>query len=70
MTPSAPLAGLSCYLKFEKRRPWPARKALANNLPANAADMVKAVHGGTMICRVQAVKVLAELVQNTGKIRW
>jgi hypothetical protein len=31
--------------------------------------MVKAVHGGTMICRVQPVKVLAKLVQNTGKIR-
>jgi hypothetical protein len=30
--------------------------------------MVKAVHGGTMICQVQAVKVVAELVQNTGKI--
>jgi hypothetical protein len=43
--------------------------ALANNLPANAADMVKAVHGGTMICQAQAVKVVAELVQNTGKIR-
>jgi hypothetical protein len=31
--------------------------------------MVKAVHGGTMICRVQAVKVLVELGQNAGKIR-
>jgi hypothetical protein len=31
--------------------------------------MVKAVHGGTMICHVQAVKVVAELAQNTGKIR-
>ncbi|MGB7690459.1 MAG: hypothetical protein WBL98_18465, partial [Pseudolabrys sp.] len=34
------------------------RDALANNLRANAADMVKAVHGGTMICRVSIVKVL------------
>jgi len=31
--------------------------------------MVKAAHGGTMICRVRAVKVLVELGQNTGKIR-
>ena len=43
--------------------------ALANNLRANAADMVKAVHGGTMICRAIAVKMFAELMQNTGKIQ-
>jgi hypothetical protein len=29
--------------------------------------MVKAVHGRTMICRVFAVKVLAQTVKNTGK---
>jgi hypothetical protein len=44
------------------------RDALANNLRANAADMVKAVHGRTMICRVFAVKVSDEPSQNTGKI--
>jgi hypothetical protein len=43
------------------------RDALANNLRANAADMVKAVHGGTMICHVSIVKVLPQTVQNTGK---
>jgi len=43
------------------------RGALANNLRANAADMVKAVHGGTMICRVRAVKHQAQPAQNTGK---
>jgi hypothetical protein len=43
------------------------RDALANNLRANAADMVKAVHGRTMICRVFAVKVLAQTMKNTGK---
>src|SRR5215813_11829249 len=43
------------------------RGALANNLRANAADMVKAVHGCTMICRAHAVKVLAKSTQNTGK---
>jgi hypothetical protein len=43
------------------------RDALANNLRANAADMVKAVHGGTMICHVPIVKVLPQTVQNTGK---
>jgi hypothetical protein len=44
------------------------RDALANNLRANAADKVKAVHGGTMICRAYAVKVLPQPVQNKGKI--
>jgi hypothetical protein len=44
------------------------RDALANNLRANAADMVKAVHGGTMICHARIVKVLDEPSQNTGKI--
>jgi hypothetical protein len=44
------------------------RDALANNLRANAADMVKAVHGGTMICRARIVKVSDEPSQNTGKI--
>jgi len=29
--------------------------------------MVKAVHGGTMICRTQPVKVVVELGRNTGK---
>jgi len=31
--------------------------------------MVKAVHDGTMICRTQHVKVVVELVRNTGKNR-
>jgi hypothetical protein len=43
------------------------RDALANNLRANAADMVKAVRGRTMICCVFAVKVLAQTMKNTGK---
>jgi hypothetical protein len=43
------------------------RGALANNLRANAADMVKAVHGRTMICRMQAVKVLAGFWPNLRK---
>jgi hypothetical protein len=38
------LAGASVS-NFEKRRPQPAIK-LANNLPADAADCEKAVHGG------------------------
>src|SRR5688572_873129 len=38
------LAGASVS-RFEKRRPQPALK-LANNLPADAADCEKAVHGG------------------------
>jgi hypothetical protein len=38
------LAGASVS-DFEKRRPQPAIK-LANNLPADAADCEKAVHGG------------------------
>ena len=42
------------------------RGALANNLPANAVDMAKAVHGRTMVCRVRAVKVLAKATENTG----
>jgi len=43
--------------------------ALANNLRANAADMVKAVHGGTMICRTQPVKVVVELVRKINNRR-
>jgi hypothetical protein len=43
------------------------RDALANNLRANAADMVKAVHAGTMICHAVAVKVAAQAPQITGK---
>src|SRR3954471_3769043 len=37
--------GVLLVSNFEKRRPQPARE-LANNLPANAADDEKAVHGG------------------------
>src|SRR3954451_24623292 len=37
--------GVLLVSNFEKRRPQPAR-VLANNLPANAADDEKAVHGG------------------------
>jgi hypothetical protein len=44
------------------------RRSLANNLRANAADMVKAVHGRTMICHALIVKVPDEPSQNTGKI--
>jgi hypothetical protein len=45
------------------------RGALANNLRANAADMVKAVHGGTMMCHVRPVKRRLQMAKNTGKIR-
>jgi len=45
------------------------RGALANNLRANAADMVKAVHGGTMICHARPVKDPLQTARNTGKIR-
>src|SRR5215470_18250787 len=42
----SPLAGASLNLEQEnQRRPQPARVSLANNLPANAADLVEAVHG-------------------------
>jgi len=32
--------------------------------------MVKAVHDGTMICRVHAVKIQPQPAQNTAKIWW
>jgi hypothetical protein len=44
------LAGASVS-DFEKRRPQPAIK-LANNLPADAADCEKAVHGGSYAVEV------------------
>jgi hypothetical protein len=45
------------------------RGALANNLRANAADMVKAVHGGTMICHVHIVKRRPKPAKSTDKNR-
>jgi hypothetical protein len=68
MTSVAPLAGRRAISSLRKDG-RSQRCALANNLRANAADMVKAVHGGTMICRMRAVKRLPQTVQNTGKNR-
>jgi len=68
MTSVAPLAGRRAISSLRKDG-RSQRYALANNLRANAADMVKAVHGGTMICRVRAVKRLPQTAQNTGKNR-
>ncbi|MGB3656362.1 MAG: hypothetical protein WBA14_00310, partial [Pseudolabrys sp.] len=62
-----PLAGRRAISKLRKDG-RSQRDALANNLRANAADMVKAVHGGTMICRTSPVKIPRQLMQNTGKI--
>jgi len=56
MTPVGPLAGRPAISTLRKDG-RSQRDALANNLRANAADMVKAVHAGTMICRVPVVKV-------------
>jgi hypothetical protein len=67
MTPGGP-AGRRLAISTLRKDGRSQRCALANNLAANAADMVKAVHGGTMICRVHAVKVWPQPVQNTGKI--
>jgi hypothetical protein len=45
-------AGRASVSDFEKRRPQPAIK-LANNLPADAADCEKAVHGGSYAVEVE-----------------
>ena len=66
MTSSAPLAGRPA-ISTTRKDGRSQRGALANNLRANAADRVKAVHGRTMICRAHAVKVLPKPTQNTGK---
>ncbi|HET9534441.1 MAG TPA: hypothetical protein VFP43_03730, partial [Mesorhizobium sp.] len=63
-----PLAGRRAISKLRKDG-RSQRGALANNLRANAADMVKAVHGGTMICHVHPVKHPLQTARNTGKIR-
>jgi molybdopterin-guanine dinucleotide biosynthesis protein len=56
MTPVGPLAGRPAISTLRKDG-RSQRDALANNLRANAADMVKAVHHGrTMMRRADTVK--------------